>query len=1002
MKFGASRLVAFLTLLAAIGFGAGSAHAQDQAIADDQFTLSGGAARTADASAGDGYSAHMTNDSAAWKIQYQNWDFGTLKAEKLYDVYVKVKVKHAVLAPTGNAFVAGIYDATNASDVVPARTIAAANTADGVWKEYKLGTFAPNAGVNALSFYVGGASNAAQVSDIYVDAFIFKEYNNEQIEDASFYKFNGASLVADGMTPDHSAARMANGSGSGWNVQAKIDGTRIEAGKAYRITADIKPERSDWQTSTGDLFGYLVYDLTTSSYLVNPTVVSSATIPKVAYYHQVQLGTVTVDPNHDVRVCFYPVNNAANFPAVRIDRVALTRQPEDESAAKAINAYPYKLSPANQDGLNDSTRIEYTLPAPQTESVTVQRVSDQATVRTLTPASTSSGSRAVVWDGKNDSGQYVSNGLYVVCVRSGSTDLRRVNVQVIAGVSLAASANPVKNDVPKGIFYEAGAIPYDPVEAADYLDDTFADIHELGADTVFLANWHAKPAAVYAETLTQAANHQLKVVGLPDAAYALFNEALYNDEQAMYARIGEIVAPYLSNSALYAYYLYDEPGNDAKLADNLKDMKRMLETIDPSRAVISTYVGIDRVPLHYDVQKPHVMNIDPYGVTEGSAIGDFRNIYHYPGFTFESYMDFSSYQVRKDIADDAPMWTILQTTEAAGWLRNPTAAEIRAMTYEAIGHGSKGFTYFVYQTELDWNGIVDEHGQPGPDYGNVQTLFGEIEALKPTIRRMERVANVATASGGGNAAYATADVTTHIDRQTGDYYLVVVNHDCLNAASVSVTIDRAALGMDISAVTDLRSQSGVSFTATPTGYTISNLSFAPGDGKILKLTKDASKVVYVGEDSSFNVNNGASKGLTDVSAGDGKTAKHTVTSARTWNFQWFWDRAQLTPGASYDLYAVVKIKYATDVYKDGSGVDRLFQPTGTAFSYGVYDVTSNTYPVPEQTKAASQMENMFWHTVKIGTFTPSQTNNQVVYIMPWDNPANVQEVYVDKFYFVKR
>ncbi|QTH41580.1 hypothetical protein J4772_29255 [Cohnella sp. LGH] len=102
------------------------------------------------------------------------------------------------------------------------------------------------------------------------------------------------------------------------------------------------------------------------------------------------------------------------------------------------------------------------------------------------------------------------------------------------------------------------------------------------------------------------------------------------------------------------------------------------------------------------------------------------------------------------------------------------------------------------------------------------------------------------------------------------------------------------------------------------------------------------------------------------------------------------------------MYADVKIQYATDVYKDGNGVDRIFRPTGDAFSYGVYDVTANAYPVPEKRMSASAMENMFWHTVKIGTFVPSQTNSQVVYIMAWDNPGNVKEVYVDKFYFVKR
>ncbi|WP_256758857.1 FlgD immunoglobulin-like domain containing protein [Cohnella sp. WQ 127256] len=1001
MKAVKGMAMGILALLGAAMLGTSTGYAQEESISDNRFTFFNGAATVADTTAPDGYSAHMSNNGTGWNIQYQNWDFGTLKAGALYDVYAKVKVKHAVSLPSGNAFTMGVYDLTDANSVLPSKTVAAAETQDGIWKEVKIGTFMPNAGVNALSIYVGGTGNVGQISDIYVDAFMFKEHKSYTIEDNLFYTFNDASLVSDGMAVDNSAAKLLNGSGTGWNIQAKIDGSRVEAGKTYKITAGFKPERSDWKTSSGDMFGYLVYDLTTNSMLVQTTIVNSASLSKVLYFDQLLIGSVTIDPTHDVRVCFFPVNNAANFPAVKIDSVTLSQQPLDESASKIIHAYPYKLSPSNQDGLNDSTQIKYSLASPQTVSVSVQRYLDQTTVRTLTAPSAQSGNQSVFWDGKNDSGQYVGNGLYTIRVSNGTIDLLRTNVQVFPGVTLTPSPNTVKNDVPKGIFYEAGAIPYNIGDAGVYLNNTFGDIHNLGADTVFLANWHAKPAGIYSETLAQAAQNQLKVVGLPDA-YSLFNETLFNDEQAMYEHINGLVAPYRNNSALYAYYLADEPGNDLKLADNLKDIQRMLETIDPSRAVISTFIGLDRLPLHYNTQKPKVMNIDPYGVREGNAIGDFRNMYHYPGFTFETYMDFASYQTRKDVKDDAPMWTILQTNESTGWLRNPTAAEIRAMTYGAIGHGSKGFTYFVYQTELDWIGIVDENYNPAPDYPIVQTLFSEIETLKPTLKRMKRIANVATATGGGNVAYASAEVTTHIDTVTGDKYLVIVNHDCENAANISITIDRAALGMDISAVTNMLDQSGIAYTASPTGYTISNLNFAAGDGKVLKLTKDVSQIVYVGEDSAFHVNNGAVKSLKDVSASDSMTAKHTVTASRTWNIQWFWERAQLTPGTTYDLYADVKIKYATDVYKDSNGIDRIFQPSGNAFSYGVYDLTANNYPVLEKLMPAADMENMFWHTIKIGTFVPSQTNNQVVYIMPWDNQGNVQEVYVDKFYFVKR
>ncbi|MHA6480777.1 FlgD immunoglobulin-like domain containing protein [Paenibacillus sp. strain BS8-2] len=991
----------FTILLGGLLLSKTAVHAQDVSIQDHAFTYFNGAHTVADGTASDLFSAHMANDNTGWNIQYMQWDFSALKPGVLYDVYAKVKVEHAVANPSGQAYKLGVYDITDGSAVLPEKTIAASATQDNVWKEVKLGTFKPNASVNWLSFYVGGTANTSQVSDIYVDAFVFREYQDYTIEDQFFYLFNDAASVTEPMAVNNTAVRMANGTGGGWNIQAKIDGSMIEAGKSYTVSMQVKPERTDWNTSAGEMFGYLVYDLTTSTYLVNPTTVTSTSSDKVVYYPQWKTPPIMIDPSHDVRVCFFPVNNAASFPSFKVDRVTLSQVPVDESAVKPIHAYPYKLSPGNGDGLNDSTEITYTLPSAQNVTVTVYSHGSQSTVRTLASNVTQSGTHKIVWDGKNGSGQTVANGLYTMKVSSGATELLRTNVEVIAGVALTPPQSAVQDEMPLGIFYEAGEIPYNLTDAATYLGTTFSDINGMGADTVFLANWHAKPIGVYEETLQQAEANNLRIVGLPDS-YLLFNETLYNDEIAMYAQAQSIIDPVRDSSALYGYYLYDEPANDYRLADNLKDMKRLLETADPTRPVLMTYVGLDRVPLHYGVERPQVLSIDPYGVGEGSAIGDFRNIYKYPGFSFEQYMDFSSLQIRKHIDDPAPMWTILQTNNTTGWLRNPTAAEIRAMTYEAIGYGSKGFTYFVYQTEVDWVGIVDEYYNHTDDYETVQTLFSELAVLKPTIKNMRKIGAVATASGGGNSAYATADITTHEDIVTGDNYLVIVNHDCINPANVTVTIDRAKLGKNIVSMTNILNNANITFTTTPTSYIISNLNLAAGDGKLLKLTKSSTAIIYTGQDSDFHVNNGATKLVTDLSTSNGKTAKHTVTNSRTWNIQWFWDKTQLVPGATYDLYAVVKVKYAKDTYVDGYGAEHPFQPSGTAFSFGVYDLTTGTYPVAETTVAASGLENMFWHTVKIGSFTPSQTNSQVVYIMPWDNPNNVSEVYVDQFYFVKQ
>lgn len=1003
-RFSVNLAIIVLVLVGSLLFGAQKCYAADYIIEDSSFNLYNGAIRVADTSASDGYSAKMTNTSN-WNIQYNNWDFSSLKAGTSYDVYVKVKVKHLVSNPTGNAFKIAAYDTTSGNYVMPAKTIAASDTQDMVWKEYKIGTFKPNLGVDKLCFYTEGSGNSSQISDIYVDCITFKEYIPYTIQDNEFRLFNGATRVTDPMSTDNSAARMVNGPGADWKIQALIDGTKIDPGKSYKVQMLVWPERADWYTSSGDMFGYMVYDCTTGSYLVNPTTVQSLNSNKLPYYMFKGTDPISINPSHDVRVIFYQVNNATQIPAFKVDYVSLVQVPEDDSFVSPITAYPYKISPANTDGLNDTTDITYTLPSSQTVYVRIYKDSDNSLVKTILNGAAQSGTNTVTWNGKNDSEQIVPNGLYYAKVSNTTGDLFKINIQVITGVTVTSTANTAKNHFPKGVFYEGGAIPYSISDARTYLDRTFNDIEALGADMVFVSNFHKKSAEVYTATLDKAAENNLKVIALPEG-YTVYNEGLYNDEVAMYNYLNSLVDSYKTHSALFGYYLRDEPEYDIKLADNMKDMKRMLETIDPNHPVFTTYCGADRLELHHSIQKNQVMNIDPYGAGAGRPVGDFTNIFGYAGFSYETYMDFSSLQPRKDIVDEAPMWTILQLQGYGEQLREPTPEEVRAMTYEAIGHGSKGITYFLYQTECEMNGLVDPNLNHTIDYGTTQTLFSEIEILKPTIKNMRRINNTATTAGGGLTAsgqviYPSADITTHEDIITGDKYLVVVNHDCQNSQNVTITIDKAKLGMKISSIENVYNNSNISFTSNANSYIISNLSFAAGDGKILKLVKDSSEEVYVGQDSDFSMWNGATKGNLDVSTSDSSTTKETVTSQQSWNAQWYWNKANLVPGATYDLYAVVKIKYATDMYNDG-GTLRLFSPSGNAINFGVWDCTTSSFVVPEQSVGASSFENMFWKTIKIGSFIPSQTNSQVVYIGAANNPNNVQTVYVDKFYFVKQ
>ncbi|BBH19731.1 hypothetical protein Back11_10760 [Paenibacillus baekrokdamisoli] len=997
-----------MVLTALMLFGSKVSYAANVAVqdTDSSFVYYNGISSAADSTTADNSSAKMMNNSLNWNITYLKTDLSLLKPGISYDIYFKVKVKHAAASPTGAAFKLGVWDNTNLSYVLAEKVIPASNTQNMVWKEYRIGTFKPNSSVNQLVFYVAGANNMAQVSEIYVDSIIFKEHASYIIQNSSFDLYNDSigATIADGLPSDNSAAVLNNGVIQEWNVQAPIDSAKIEAGVPYKIEMVVYPQYTNWDTSTGDVFGYLVYDNTAAAYAISPTVVKSTDWPvslKFPTYFGVTTAAVTLDPTHTYHVAFFKVNNAAGFPAVRIDKVIIEKATIDDNPSQSISAYPYKISPSNQDGMNDSTQITYTLPSTQTIDLKIYNTADNSLIKTLTNGVSQSGTNTIIWDGKNTAGQIVPNGLYVAKVSNSTGTLFAKNIQVITGITLAVPpVNTSSNLFPRIVWFAGELVPYYSPAASTYMNSTFSDIKNMNANTVAMVNMSRKTPADYAMYLDTASTHGLKVIAMPDPESAYLNEALANDEAAMYSYLTDLIAPIRYKSALLNYYLRDEPTDDAKTVDNLKDMKRMLETIDPVHPVSLVFEDIKSVSSLYSQLTPFSLIEDVYPAKEGEPIGKFgAGVWDYT-----EQMDYFDLQIRKNISNPAPYWNVVQTFGGTGtsW-RIPTAAELRAMTYLAIGHDAKGTGSFIYQSQQGWKGIVDNNYNHTAAYTAFQTLFAEISSMETTVKNMKVIGNAASTIGGGLVVSgvtinASADVTTHIDKVTGDKYLVVVNRDCTASQNVTITIDRAKLGMDISAITNVYDNSTISYTTNASNYQIINLNFAPGAGKLLKLVK--SSAYYTGQDSSFSIWNGATINNADVSASDSKTAMKVVTATNGWDFQWFWDKSQLVPGVTYQIYAVVKIRYANDEITTNPYSSPPLTPTGNAIEAGVYDVTAGTQIGTPVAVSAANMKNMLWQTIKVGTFIPSQTNSQYVYISPANNMSNVNAVYVDKFYFI--
>lgn len=974
---------------------------------DSAFTLQNGAVATADSSASDGSTAVVANTGLGWNIQFRNADFSSLVSDQAYEVYARVKVAHTTTSPSGRAFSMGVYDLTAGQFVLPDRSVQASQTSNGVWADYRIGTFVPTASANTLGVYIANVDNAAQVSTIAVDSFSFRPYQPYDIEDSSFIRYNGASIVHEETAVDGSAARLVNGPGLSWDVQADVDGSKIEAGVPYTISATVKMERTDFLGSVGETFGVGVYDATAGVHLLPPHTYASPRDDENAKYDFVWPVTftapVTFDPTHVNRIFFSRVDNAAQFPAVLIDKVTLTRATVSEALPQSATAYPYQISPTTSPGVNDSTTVTFSVPGTQTVTVTI-RNSAGAVVRTLLDAGSVTGEGSVFWDGLDAAGAPAANDVYEARVQYGST-VHAASIRAKDGVTLAEAANlHPEAQFPLGVWYEGARIPKNVADAASYADTTFADLAAAGANDVIISNFDVTRPAVTGAILDKAAEHGLSVVVNPRWWDVIYSDPVNSDEFAMQARVHAIVDQLKSKSAFAGYLLYDEPphGND-QLRETVGKLKKLVETADPEHAVMVDLSGVHSADKYFSSIGLQAMTSDPYGALWGRAAGDFTDI-GYPGLDYEVLLDFLHLQTKKDVTSSAPLWTILQAFGQPGWYRDPSDAEIRAMTYEAIGHGSKGFHYFMYQATNAWNGMIDIDGNHTARYDIVKQMFTELAALKPVIQNLTRVANAATATGGGggSGAYPNADVTTHVDNATGDTYLVVVNHDVAADANVTITIDRDALGSVTSGITDVASGAAIPFVTSGSDIVVTDLPFTPGEGRILKLAKSTTVPELVGQDGAFTLHNDATKANVDTSASDGSTGVETVQSGGTgWNLSWDWDAQQLEPGVSYDLYATVKVRFAKDVLYDANDYPTMSRPTSDAFTIGVYDGTAGAPVTTAVTVNGSQLENQLWRTVKVGTFTPSQTATEFVYLASTGDATDYATIYLDRFTFVK-
>ncbi len=278
------------------------------------------------------------------------------------------------------------------------------------------------------------------------------------------------------------------------------------------------------------------------------------------------------------------------------------------------------------------------------------------------------------------------------------------------------------------------------------------------------------------------------------------------------AAIDPIVKSLQSHRSLKGYSIADEP--TLPMAQKLGLATQAFHDLDPSRPVMPTLVGVERVGMIFEASRPDVLLIDVYPFGRDNAIGDFRMTgFGYPDLDFVSYVRL----VAGDKPKDLPLWMILQGHDYRSGgrfaLRVPTPAEARAEYWLAVGEGATGIFWFIYSSQRSWTGLVDNQ----PLFREVSALARRLSPLRATLLALRRGDDRFTVSAAGKPY-----VSTLVSYDGSRRYAVVVNRDCERYQNLAIN----APGLQ-GQLQDLETS-----LIHPLGTSI---PFAPGDGKIFEL-----------------------------------------------------------------------------------------------------------------------------------------------------------------------
>jgi len=352
----------------------------------------------------------------------------------------------------------------------------------------------------------------------------------------------------------------------------------------------------------------------------------------------------------------------------------------------------------------------------------------------------------------------------------------------------SAETNPLREYFPYGAHVSGGQSP----EAIDRVCKDLAAHHMNAA---WLSNM---PLAALPAWLEAGRKHGIRIVPQGGGPPFFLRPASFKNKEHLLRSAGglykQLAAKYRDDAALLAWSLTEENPPVPWFYEALAELTQEMAKWDPNHPAITMDNRAPVALYNARVVRPKLMAMDSYPFWADGMNGPITPI---------GVRNLWTRQCRKmrQAAEsiDVPFWMMGQgmslTTvtgpgrKKASW-RYPTTAEIRWQLWTAIQEGAKGLFYFTYSSSPRKHGeyilgLRDLDGQETPQYRMAGELGEQLKWLAPVLLKLDVAPIQEDVVYWENTPVSTQ---THVHRETGQRFVIFVNHDRESIQRVGVEL----------------------------------------------------------------------------------------------------------------------------------------------------------------------------------------------------------------------